>query len=94
MPLKLAITGLVAVIAFLQTQLWLGDGSIPQLYRLHLQIEKQSRENLRLAQRNSTLNGEIQALKHNPQAIEEVARRKLGMIGKDESFFLVIDRKP
>ena len=41
-------------------------------------------ENQRIAEKNKTLSIEIDRLKNDPEYIENVARRELGMIGKDE----------
>lgn len=41
-------------------------------------------ENQRIAEKNQTLSIEIDRLKNDPEYIENVARRELGMIGKDE----------
>ena len=41
-------------------------------------------ENQRIAEKNQTLSIEIDRLKNDPDYIENVARRELGMIGKDE----------
>jgi cell division protein FtsB len=41
-------------------------------------------ENRYLTRENHTIRVEIQRLKHDPQYIESVARRELGMVGRDE----------
>ena len=41
-------------------------------------------ENQRIAEKNQTLSIEIDRLKNDLEYIENVARRELGMIGKDE----------
>ncbi len=41
-------------------------------------------ENRHLNRENRAMSVEIDRLKHDPQYIESVARRELGMVGKDE----------
>ena len=41
-------------------------------------------ENLQLTRENQAISIEIHRLKHDPAYIESIARRELGMIGKDE----------
>ena len=89
---KVGITLLVTCFVFLQAQLWLSKGSVPELYSLHFQTEKQLQENKMLEHRNKLLALEIADLKKGTQGIEEMARGKLGMIRKGESYYMIIDR--
>ena len=41
-------------------------------------------ENLQLTRENQDISIEIDRLKHDPAYIESIARKELGMIGKDE----------
>jgi len=34
---------------------------------------------------------EVQALKNGTDAVEEMARHDLGLIGEDETFFMIVD---
>ena len=81
----------VLLIALLQSQLWFGKGGIPELYRLHLQIEKQIQENALLKNRNQMLASEINDINKGTAGLEELARAKLGMIKKGERFFMVVE---
>ncbi len=89
---KTIIGVFVIMIMLLQTQLWFGKGSIPDLYRLHLQIDNQIQQNALLKDRNQMLAAEIKDLRLGTDGLEELARAKLGMIKKGESFFMIIDR--
>ena len=51
---------------------------------LKTERERLVEENRHLNRENHTLSVEIDRLKHDPQYIESVARRELGMVGKDE----------
>ncbi len=75
----------------LQFRVWVGEGSIMQVFRLKKLIKTEQLANQRLIDRNDKLDVQVRALKHQPQALEEHARSELGMIKKDETFYLVID---
>ena len=81
------------LIVVLQYRLWVGEGSYAQVWTLQQQIDEQKAENQTLADRNATLDAEVIDLKSGNEAIEERARNHLGMIHKDETFFLIIDEK-
>lgn len=81
---------MVLVIILLQTRLWFGDGSFVQVAQLQDAVEQQQIENQRLLERNRRLDEEVQDLKEGLSAIEERARMTMGMIGKDESFYMVV----
>lgn len=82
---------LSVLILALQYRLWVGEGSYAQVLSLQQQIDELNAENQTLAERNATLDAEVIDLKSGNEAIEERARNHLGMIHKDETFFLVID---
>ena len=75
----------------LQSRVWLGEGSIMQVFRLKKLMKTEQLANQRLIDRNDKLDVQVRALKHQPQALEEHARTELGMIKKDETFYLIID---
>jgi len=75
----------------LQLRLWIGDGSLAEVWQLRGEIEKQQQENHVLAERNRRLAAEVKDLKEGMDAVEERARSQLGMIKKDETFYLIID---
>ncbi len=82
---------LAALFLFLQFRLWVGDGSLAEVWRLNRQVEVQRAENGALKERNQTLEAEVRDLKQGQAAIEERAREDLGMIGKDETFFQIVE---
>ena len=75
----------------LQSRVWIGEGSIMQIARLKKLIQTERLANQRLIDRNDKLDVQVRALKHQSQALEEHARTELGMIKKDETFYLIID---
>ncbi len=83
---------LLIVLVLLQYRLWVGDGSLAEVWQLHRQVEIQKAENNRLEERNQTLDAEVQDLKQGQAAIEERAREELGMIRKDETFYQIIEK--
>jgi cell division protein FtsB len=86
----LIILGAVLLLQ-LQSRVWVGEGSLMQVLRLKKLIKSEQLANQRLIDRNDKLDVQVRALKHQTQALEEHARSELGMIKKDETFYLVID---
>ena len=80
---------LIALLMILQYQLWVGDGSLGHRAELQRQIEEQQIRNQQLEVRNEVITQEIEILTSGDEAIEEVARSRLGMIGEDETFYLI-----
>jgi cell division protein FtsB len=71
--------------------LWLGGGSVRALNMLEVELEAQRVTNQELEKRNDILQVEVVDLKNGVEAIEERARSELGMIGKGETFYLIVD---
>ena len=82
---------LVVILAGLQYRIWVGEGSLAEVWRLTQSIEAQSAKNLELGERNQRLHAEVLDLKQGMEAIEERARRELGMIAKGEVFYQIVD---
>lgn len=82
---------LVVFLTLLQYRLWVGEGSVAQLVAVREQVALQQLENQRLAERNRLLSVEVVALQTGLEAVEEYARTELGMIKRDEEFFLMTD---
>ena len=81
---------LVVLTIVLQYRLWVGEGSYNEAWVLQTRIEVQQQANSRLAGRNSRLDAEVIDLQDGHDAIEERARTDLGMIGHNETFYLVV----
>lgn len=75
----------------LQYRLWVGDGSLAEVWDLYQQVEIQREENQSLRERNQALEAEVQDLKQGLGAIEERAREELGMIKEGETFYQIIE---
>ena len=81
---------MVLAILGLQYRLWIGEGSFSQAWQLKNKVELQIKNNDIVEQRNERLNAEVLDLKNGYDAIEEQARFNLGMIGQDETFYIVV----
>ena len=89
---KSVIAILLTVLVVLQFQLWRGDRGMPGVWRLEAAVALQREDNVRLEARNRRLAAEVHDLKEGLEAVEERARTDLGMIGRDETFYQLIER--
>ena len=89
---KLSVLSLVALLIYLQINLWIGEGSLANVWSLRKEQSRLVEENKQLMERNAAMAAEVQNLKSGLDAIEERARMELGMIKKDETFYLIIDK--
>ena len=90
--MKIVIAVLLVLLVALQLRLWLGSGGMSEVSRLEAALEAQREENTRLEARNLQLAAEVHDLKEGLEAVEERARTELGMIGKDETYYQLVDR--
>lgn len=90
--MKIVIAVLLILLVALQVRLWLGSGGMSEMRRLEAALEAQREENARLEARNHRLAAEVHDLKEGLEAVEERARTELGMIGKDETYYQLVDR--
>ncbi|WP_297528979.1 cell division protein FtsB [Thiohalobacter sp.] len=82
---------LVALLIYLQYRLWVGDGSLAEVWRLRGAVAEQRAENARLQERNQALDAEVRDLKEGLEAVEERARSELGMIREGEVFYQIVE---
>ena len=92
--MKKIIVLLVVLLVLLQYKIWLGDGGIPRILQLQEEVDTVQLQVNKLKERNQALEAEVRDLKKGLDAIEERARSDLGMIGQDEVYYQVIDKKP
>ncbi|WP_018935014.1 cell division protein FtsB [Thioalkalivibrio sp. ALJ24] len=83
--------GLLALVLALQWPLWFGEGGWLDVREMRAEMARQEAENERLLQRNEALQAEVRDLQEGLAAVEERARRDLGMIREDETFFFIVD---
>lgn len=85
------VSFLIFLLVVLQYKLWLDDGSYTEVWRLGQAVEAQKLENNTLRERNAALEAEVEDLKKGTDAIEERARNELGMVGKGEIFYQIVE---
>jgi cell division protein FtsB len=91
--MKWLIAILVVLLCALQYRLWIGEGSLAQANRLEQEIKVQQAENDRLLERNRIIHVEVEDLKTGLDTIEERARKDIGLIKKDETFYMLLDEQ-
>lgn len=92
--MKKTIIILIILLLVLQYKIWLGDDGIPEIVHLQEEIESTGKEVDKFQERNSALEAEVKDLKKGLGAIEERARSELGMIGKEEVYYQVVEPRP
>ena len=61
-----------------------GENGLTDLYKLKMEKDNLSKKSDELKKKNISLYREIERLKNDPGYVEDVARKELGVIGKDE----------
>jgi len=89
--MRLIAVLLLLLLLGLQVRLWLGDSGVPDLWRLHREVNTQLEENQKLRERNDALEAEVRDLKEGTAAVEERARSELGMIKADEQLIFLAE---
>lgn len=85
--------GIAAIIfIWLQYQLWFDDTGLFSNMQMSEKISSQQEINSAFDARNQVLAEEIWALKSGMDSLEAKARKELGMIKKDETFFIAIEK--
>ena len=90
--IRLLLISLTILLGLSQYQLWFGTGSISELQRLTDELQKQEAENQRLESRNDDLVSEINALKNDPESIEELLRSRFGYVKDGEIFIRLVPK--
>lgn len=88
---KIVIVTLLVVFAGLQYRLWIGDGSLAQVHRVTKMQQSLADQNAKDASRNNAMQAEVTDLKSGALATEGRARAEMGMIKRNETFFLTLD---
>ena len=83
---------LLVLLVLSQYRLWIGDGSLADVWNTYRQVSAQQQENQRLLERNQALQAEVKDLKQGLDAIEERAREELGMIKDGETFYQIVEQ--
>ncbi|MDR0564484.1 MAG: cell division protein FtsB, partial [Azoarcus sp.] len=80
---------LFILVVVLQYPLWLGRGGWLRVWEIDKNLQTRRAENQKLEQRNARLEAEVKDLKTGTDAIEELARIKLGLVKPGEIFVQV-----
>lgn len=83
---------LTAVFVLLQIPLWIGSGSIFSLLYVYYKQYDFIQDNDKLTLANQQLMDKVAALKNGPDEIEARARFELALVGKDETYYQVIQK--
>ena len=86
MSTRLVPVVLLALLAAVHAQLWLGRGSLPQVAAMQQQIEEQKAANAQVRQTNERLASDVHDLKEGLDMVEEKARNELGMVKPNEVY--------
>ncbi|NRA23272.1 MAG: septum formation initiator family protein [Oleispira sp.] len=82
----------ILLILILQYRFWFDDTGVIVSWQLQQQMSELERDIAAQQVRNDWLRAEVDDLHQSDELIEEKAREDLGLIGKDESFFLILDK--
>lgn len=85
--MRLATVVLLLTFAVLQYSLWLGKGGWLRIWSLERDIEAQVVRQAQLRESNAVGRADVEDLRTGLDAIEERARREIGMVRPDETFF-------
>jgi cell division protein FtsB len=85
---KLIIPGFMIMLLSLQHRMWIGDGGLMTIHQYRQQISELSNKAENIEAENQEMSLQINQLRSSIGAVESLARYDLGMIVKDEQFFL------
>lgn len=88
---RAAVVILSVMLAGLQYRFWIGDGGVHETGRQRATVIAREGENAKLKLRNAALQAEVEDLRAGGAAIETHARKSLGMVKREETFFLVVN---
>jgi len=91
--MKAVLVFLIITLGVLQYKLWFAGSGIPEIYRLQAAVDQQLVRNRTMRNNNLALEAEVRDLKSGGQAIEELARRDLGMVKEGEVFYQFVPKK-
>ena len=89
--MKILFIALGLVIFLLSVRLLSSDGGVGEYLSLSSRLDGISEEVAAQRAKNQLLRQEVEDLQSGSEAIETIARRKLGMIGENEVFVRVIE---
>ena len=90
---KLAISGLSVLLLVMFYRLLFAEGSFRHVASLERDVASLREAVSQLEERNQLMAADVRDLKEGTEAVEEIARKDLGMIREGETFFLIVDGK-
>jgi len=81
---KILLLIVILVLFSLLVFIMFSDSGLADLFKLKSEKERLLQENIRLKRENLTMYRMIERLKNDPEYIESIARKELGMIKKGE----------
>jgi cell division protein FtsB len=89
MSTKQSILLALAILALFSMSLFIvfGENGLADLHLLRVERDRLLKKNAEITQENLSLYREIERLKHDLDFLENVARKELGVVGKDELIF-------
>ena len=91
--MRLVTLALLALLALVHVELWLGRGGVPRVIELSGKLQAQQERNEAARTRNEQLAAEVSDLKQGLEMVEEKARFELGMVKPDEILVQVAPAK-
>ncbi|PJE79790.1 Cell division protein FtsB [invertebrate metagenome] len=88
---KIFLLVLLIMLSVFQLRLWMGEGSVQEIFALKTMIKQQQADNRILIERNQSLARDIVGFQQDLDLVEEQARVELGMLRKGEQFYLIYD---
>lgn len=89
-PLRWVTVLLLALLGLLQWSLWFGPRSWTEVRRMHAELQARQQRNADARAHNEALAEEARDLRDGMQAVQDRARREMGMIKPDELFVQVL----
>ena len=77
---------LLALLLILQGQLWLGRGSVTEVWQLQEQLQVQKKQNTQAELGIERSRAELRDLREGLEMVQERARREIGMVKANEIF--------
>ncbi len=93
MRVKLVTFALLALLALVHVELWLGKSGVTRVVELQAKLREQRAANDVARVRNERLLAEVHDLKEGLEMVEEKARSELGMLRADEILVQVAPRR-
>jgi cell division protein FtsB len=85
---------LLALLAWVQIDLWFGKGNWPQVMRMQRELATAQEQLAASRERNARVNAEVSDLQEGLEMVEERARGELGMLRAHEVFVQFGDGRP